>query len=165
LVESAFLRLFIAWETFIEDTFIHYMVGTPSARGIVLNRYVAPLDMQHAQSIALGNTRFVDWATPDAVRRLAGLYFHLGDPFESVLSGIHADLLDLKTVRNAAAHLSSTTTAQLDALASRKLGTPVANIGVAAFVTSPDPASVPGESILQTYERSLDAAADLIANA
>ncbi|MGI8484253.1 MAG: hypothetical protein ACR2OU_08315, partial [Thermomicrobiales bacterium] len=95
----------------------------------------------------------------------AGLFFEGGDPFETVLAQVNSDLLDLKTVRNAAAHLASTTNAQLDALATRKLSTPIAGMTVAKFVMTADPHSATGQSILQTYEATLDTAAHLIANA
>jgi hypothetical protein len=165
LVQSAFLRVFIAWESFLESTFVSYMVGRQSSTGNVLTRYASPVDADHALNMVVGGMRFVDWSTPDTVRKLARLFFDGGDPYETVLAQVNSDLLDLKTIRNAAAHLASTTNAQLDALATRKLSTPIVGITVAKFVMTADPNSTNGQSILQTYESTLDTAAHLIANA
>ena len=165
LVESAFLRIFIAWEAFLESTFILYMLGVPSIRGAVVPRCVTPRDAEHAHSIVVGGMRHADWSTPDFVRKVANLFFGGGEPYETVLSQIHSDLLDLKTVRNAAAHLSASTSTQLDALASRKLKSPSSGMTVARFVLHADPASRSGESMLQTYTASLESAAELIAQA
>ena len=165
LVESAFLRVFIAWEAFLESTFIHYMLGVPSVRGTVVPRCVTPRDAEHAHSIVVGGMRHADWSTPDFVRKVARLFFDFGEPYETVLSQIHSDLLDIKTVRNAAAHLSSSTSTQLDALASRKLKSPSLGMTVARFVMHADPSSPNGESMMQTYTASLSSAAHLIADA
>ena len=165
LVESAFLRLFVAWEAFLESTFVNYMLGTQSLQGNVLQRYVSPRNVDHAHSMVVGGMRYADWSTPDVVRKLAKLFFDGGEPYETVLAQIHADLLDLKTVRNAAAHLSSTTSTQLDSVASRVLATPVVGMTVARFVLHRNPRSATGESMMQTYSATLHAAADLIAHA
>jgi hypothetical protein len=165
LVESAFLRLFVAWEAFLESTFVNYMIGAQSLQNNVLPRYVSPRDLDHAHSMVVGGMRYADWSTPEVVRKLAKLFFDGGEPYETVLAQIHTDLLDIKTVRNAAAHLSSTTSTQLDSVASRVLSTPVAGMTVARFVLHRDPRSATGESMMQTYNATLKAAAHLIANA
>jgi hypothetical protein len=165
LVQSAFLRVFIAWETFLESTFVSYLVGSPSITGKQLTRYAAPKDRAHALGMVIGGMRFVDWTTPESVRKLASLFFDGGDPYETVLAQITSDLYDLKTIRNAAAHLASTSNAQLDALATRRLSTPTVGITVAKFIMTADPKSATGQSMLQTYEATLDTAAHLIADA
>ena len=165
-IESSFMKIFIAWELFQEQTFISYMLGNASMRGTVITRYVTPLDSNHANDLLLGgNGRFADWSTPDVVRRMARLCFANGDPYETALAAIHSDLLDLKTIRNAASHISSTTTSALDALASRKLQTPMSGCSVASLLLAIDPNSAAGDSFLTSYCNLLDAAANLIANA
>lgn len=165
LVESAFLRLFVAWEAFLEETFVNYMLGEKSLQGNILQRYVSPRDLDHAHSMVVGGMRYADWSTPDVVRKLAKLFFDGGEPYETVLAQIHTDLLDLKTVRNAAAHLSSATSAQLDAVATRVLMSPATGMTVARFVLHSNPKSATGESMIQTYSATLQTAAHLIAHA
>jgi hypothetical protein len=165
ITEAAFLRIFMAWEAFLEKSFWHYMMGQPSLSGTVIHRFASPRDEDHANRLLIGIGRFVDWSTPDVVSKLAGLFLDKGDPFESVLSAIHSDLLDLKTVRNSAAHLTSSTSVQLDALASRRLGRSCSGTSVYDFILAPDPSSAKGATILQSYMDLLDAACHRIAYA
>jgi hypothetical protein len=107
ITQAAFLKIFIAWETFLEWSLIDYMLGEPSALGNVLTRYAAPADESHAGRILVGTQKYADYSNPEIVRRLAKLFFSNGDPYETTISGIQTPLFDLKTMRNAAAHLSS----------------------------------------------------------
>lgn len=163
--EAAFLKVFIAWESLQEKAFIEYLVGTASGAGNVVQRHATPLDRAHANQMLIGVMRFVDWSTPDVVRKLSKNFFVNGEPFEGVLASIHSDLLDLKTIRNAAAHLATSTTQQLDALASRKLQRSVTGISTATLLLSVDPSSAAGNTIFETYVALLDAAAHGIVNA
>jgi hypothetical protein len=159
VVGAAFLKVFIAWETIEEKSFIEYLVGSPSAAGNVIPCFVQPRDRAHAARLLIGVGRFVDWSTPDPVRKLARNFLANGEPFERVLASIQSDLIDLKTVRNAAAHLSTTTAPLLDALASRKLQRNVSGMSAAAFLLSNDPASTAGLTVFDGYASVLEAAA------
>lgn len=163
VVESAFLRIFIAWEGFLEEVFVRYLLGQPSSTGKIAVRHVSPTSEQHARDILIGTQKYVDWANPEIVRRLARLYFVNGEPIEPVISSIQNDLFDLRTVRNAAAHLTSTTGKALDALASRRLGRVCTNITVGDFVLSADP-TTSGSSILDSCIAIIDAGAHNMAN-
>ncbi len=166
ITESAFLKMFIAWEQFLETSFVLYMMGHPSGMGNIVPKFVSPTDEGHAHRILVGTRRYVDWSTPDTARKLAGSFFASGEPYETVLTLLSNDLMDLKTIRNAAAHLSSSTTQQLDALGTRKLRRPCVNVAVydLLIAVNPDP-SAGGKTILKTYQEILEAAASLIANA
>ena len=111
------------------------------------------------------NSKYVDWSNPDIVRKLCNLYFVAGNPFDTFISSILTDLFDLKTIRNASAHLSSTTRQQLDSLGTRKLKRPCANLNVSDFIFAVDPDSPTGETILTTYLNKLDISAEGIVNA
>lgn len=165
ITQAAFVKFFIAWESFLERTLADYMRGEPSAAGSVLTRFASPTDHAHALKILIGTQKYVDYSNPEIVRKLAGLYLDNGGPFETVLSAVNIQLFDLKTIRNAAAHLSSTTTKQLDSLASRKLGPPRSGVTVYDLITSVDPSSSTGDTILRTYISELDAAAYAIVHA
>lgn len=164
VVDSAFLRIFIAWEGFLEQVFVAYLCGHPSSAGKTAVRYAAPTSDQHARDILVGTQRYVDWSNPQIVCNLAKLYLGSGEPVHPVLSSIQTDLFDLRTVRNAAAHLTSTTGKSLDALASRRLSRVCTNITVSDFILSPDPSSGAGNSVLDSYIAILNAGAYNIAN-
>ena len=162
IVSSAFLKMFIHWESFVESSFASYLTGETSTSGTIVSKHVMPADRNHALKILIGTQKYVDWANHDIVRRLANLYLEDGEPFSSNISAIARELSDLKTVRNAAAHLSSTTQHQLDALASRVLGRSISKSTVANFILQlhPDDST---KTILQKYQELLDLAADNIA--
>lgn len=161
---NSFLKIFITWENFLEDSFLNYMLGKLSTTGRALVRYVNPSDYEHAQKLLIGTQRYFDWGNVENVRKISKLYFENGDPFNSIISSIVIDLSDLRVVRNAAAHISSTTSTQLDAVASRKLARRIVNIDVSDFILSNDPNSNGTQTILDTYLAILDTAAVNIAN-
>ncbi len=163
ITDSAFLKIFISWETFLEKSFISYILGETSINGNTIIRYVKPLDANHANKLLIGTQKYVDWSNPDIVKKLSNLYFSAGNPIDTFLSSNMSDLFDLKTIRNAAAHLSSTTKPQLDSLATRKLGRQITNISVSDFIFSLDPNSATGDTILTTYLKYLDVTAEGIA--
>ncbi|RAR57652.1 hypothetical protein BCL93_11417 [Onishia taeanensis] len=162
IVSSAFLKMFIFWESFVEDTFAKYLVGEVSTNGTYVNKFVTPNDRGHALKILIGTQKYVDWANHEIVKRLSKLYFEDGEPFSTNISSITTELADLKTIRNAAAHLSSTTQHQLDALASRVLGSQVSNTTVGQFIVQLHPTNT-SRTILQNYQDILDVAAENIA--
>lgn len=162
LITSAFLKMFIYWETFIEESFSKYLTGELSTSGTKVNCYVSPKDRQHALTILIGTQKYVDWANHEIVKRLANLYFDDRNPFTSNISSISSELSDLKTVRNAAAHLSSTTRHQLDALSTRVLSKNVTNTDVATFMMELHPKDRT-KTVLLYYQNILDIAAENIA--
>ena len=164
LTDSAYIKIFITWETFLENSFIQYMLGELSILGNAITRYVQPLDEQHANSLLIGTQRYVDWSNPDIVKKLCNLHFAPDNPFDTYVSSMRADLFDLKTIRNAAVHLSTTTRQQLDSLGTRKLRRPCNNLKVSDIIFAVDPDSAANETILTTYLNKLDVSAEGIAN-
>lgn len=157
VTESMFLRMFIAWEGFLEATFIHYMLGNSSISGTIFARYANPVNDTHANQILVGTNRYVDWSNPDIVCKLANLFFNNGGPYDQVIIAIKQDVFDLKIIRNAAAHISSTTTQHLNNLGNRKLGSARASYTVYDLILATDP-QYPNNTILQTYLDTLEGA-------
>ncbi len=162
LISSAFLKMFIFWESFVEDSFSKYLTGETSTDGTTVTCFVSPNNRDHASKILIGTQKYVDWANHEIVRRLAKLYFEDGDPIASNLASIAQHLSDLKTIRNAAAHLSTTTQLQLDALSTRVLGHTISNTTVAVFVMHLHPLDTT-KTVLQYYQDFLDIVAENIA--
>lgn len=162
VITSAFLKMFIYWESFIEASFSKYLTGEPSTDGTEVTCCISPNDREHALKILIGTQKYVDWANHEIVRRLANLYLENGDPLASNIASISSELSDLKTIRNAAAHLSSTTRHQLDALSSRVLKRSITNTDVATFIMELHP-SDSTKTVLQYYQNLLDIAAENIA--
>jgi len=161
ITDVAFLKMFMAWESFLEASFTKYLLGQLSATGNVIHRYVFPKNYNHAHSILIN----VDWDNPEMVRQMAKLYFEDGEPFETYIKAINSELFDLRTIRNAALYLSSSNSCQLDALATRLLKTSCSNINVSQLILSIDPNSSINQTILDAYQLRLDIAAKGIASA
>lgn len=163
LVTSAFLKLFIAWEGFLERSFVAYLTGAVSLDGNILTKYASPIDEAHAHKILIGTQKYVDWANNEIVNRIAGIYFEGADPYMTALNSIARDLSDLRIIRNASAHISSTTQIKLDAVASRVLGITATGISVSDFVTRMSNEDST-KTILQMYQLKLDITAENIAH-
>jgi hypothetical protein len=85
---AAFLNMFIAWESFLESLLSELMIGGATINGAAPVKYVAPLNLTAAQKLLIGIMRHFDFANHDNVRKIAGLYFQNGYPFEPHLSSI-----------------------------------------------------------------------------
>ena len=136
MTQSCFVRMFVAFEEFLEQSFGHYGMGGLSLQGNAARCYANAPNLDHLHSMFIGMMRFMDWSTPDKVRELARLYFPTGGPFETPLASAHTHLLDMKTVRNAASHVSRTTTTQADTLYLRWTSQPVTSVSAYQLLTA-----------------------------
>ena len=161
---AAFLNLFIAWEGFLEDAMTKLMSGSPTISGKFPTRYVIPPTQVAAKELVIGNNKYFDYANIDFVKRLTKMYFDSGYPFEPHLSSISSDLADLRTMRNASAHITSTTQRALEALAQRIFVTPRPGITLYQLLTAVHPHSPSGQTVFSESKDKLLVAAGLIAN-
>ncbi|HUE70327.1 MAG TPA: hypothetical protein VMP01_05505 [Pirellulaceae bacterium] len=161
---AAFLNLFVAWETFLESTITNLMAGSPTLLGTLPAKCVSPANAEAALTLLTGTMRFFDFANHDNVKKMVNVYFDGGYPFEPHLSAIFSDLADLRTMRNASAHLTSTTQTSLEGLAQRIFGSPMPNIALYDMLISVDPRSPSGDTIFLTYKTKLIVTAELMAN-
>ncbi|MDI1361062.1 hypothetical protein [Methylotenera sp.] len=161
---AAFLNLFIAWESFLEDTITKLMSGSQTISGRLPNRYVVPPNQDAAKALVLGCHRYFDYANFDNVKRIVLIYFEMGYPFEPHLSSITNDLADLRTMRNASAHITTTTQKALEALAQRVFSTPQPNIDLYTLLTTSRPTSLNGNTLFAESRDKLLVTAELIAN-
>lgn len=164
ITQAAFLNLFIAWESFLEEAFALFMTGQPTISGRMPVRYVSPPDKNSAKAMIQGNQRYFDYANVDYVRKFAKLFFQDGYPFEPHLGASAVDIADMRTMRNASAHITTTTQTALEALAHRILSIPSPRITVYTLLTTSDPSSPTAETVFGTYRDKLKTAALLIAN-
>lgn len=162
---AAFLNFFVAWEGFLEDVLTKVMAGNATVLGKHPQaRYVAPASQNAAKAMVIGINKYFDYANPEFVRRVVMMYFAGGYPFEPHLSSIATDLADLRTMRNASAHISSTTQKALEALAQRVFSTPRPGVDLYTFLTATDPRHGATGTVFAAARDKLLAAASLIAN-
>jgi hypothetical protein len=105
LYEAAYLRLFLAWETFLEQTFHRYLCGHVSALGGCALTNPPYTALVAAEAAVLGGHDFVSWADPTKVVRRSQRY--MTDGFhETVLLSDQARLIHFQSIRNRVAHPS-----------------------------------------------------------
>jgi hypothetical protein len=160
---AAFLNLFIAWEKFLETSLTNLMIGEATLSGTPPVRYVSPQTLDAAREMVIGVMRYFDYANHDNMRKMVKLYFERGYPYEPHLSAILSDLADLRTMRNASAHITSTTQTPLESLAMRISGRPMPGIDLYQLLTMIDPQSATGGTVFETYKNKLIVTAELIA--
>lgn len=161
---AAFLNLFIAWEAFLESLLSEFMTGSLTTNGNAPVRYVSPPHPQAAREFVVGVRPYFDYGNHDNVRKVIRMFFQNGYPFEPHLSGIFSELSDLRTMRNASAHISSTTQTALESLALRIFGQPQAGIGLYQLLTMIDPRSAANETVFLAYKNKLVVTAELISS-
>ena len=160
---AAFLNAFIAWEAFLEASLADFMTGEPTGNGTQPVKYVSPPTITAALALIVGVMKYFDYANHEFVKKIAKVYFRDGYPYDQPLSGIVLDLADLKAMRNASAHLSTTTKTALESLALRIFGQPQPGISVYRLLTTVDPRSAAGDTVYAVYRDKLLVTAGLIA--
>jgi len=119
LYEIAYLRVFIAWEEFLEQTFLRYICGCVSALGACTLINPAYRSLADANAAVLRGNDFVSWADPVKVIQRSRRYLTLGF-HETVLSSDLSRLESFKAVRNRIAHSSEHARDEFD-IATRSL--------------------------------------------
>jgi hypothetical protein len=159
---AAFLNFFIAWETFLQNSIAHLMAGSPTIGGSFPTKYVAPGTYGEACAMIIGTMRYFYYASHENVGKSVRLYFEQGHPFEPHLGGIVSQLADLKIMRNASAHVSTTTQTAIEGLAIRVFGRPMPGITLYEMQTAVDPNSTTPETVFLSYKNKLIVTAELI---
>jgi len=163
MIEIAFLRAFLAWEGFLEESCVLYMLGQRPLRGRALVRYVLPPNRRMAQALAAGGREYAKWDGAAEVASRAERFFREGRPYASVLRGVQNTLNDAKTVRNAVAHDSESARQKFEGLVRRELTRIPPRLTVGSFLNTARLGVAPPQSFLEFYLDTLDQAADQIA--
>lgn len=160
MIELAFLRAFLAWETFLEDIFVLYMLGKRPISGRRPYRYVLPPSRDWAHEAIREGHRHAKW-DGQSVSNKATRFFRSGHPFTNVLRANQAFFEEAATIRNAIAHSSSDARDMFLRIVRNKAGTPpIANITVGAFLNAHVPASNPPVAFLDFYIDRVEFVAD-----
>lgn len=134
LVEYGILQFFGQWECFIEQCFIGYMLGGKSTSGDSPNRYVFPIDAEHAYKIVQNVNQYPDWTDIDKIVTNANNFFENGGPF-APLNTMKGTLNEIKKVRNAIAHTSKNAKRAFENLVRSKVGHAPDGITPAKFLS------------------------------
>jgi len=142
ILEWAFVNLLGAWEKFLEDCFVDYMLGVQTSSGYCPTRYVFPTDRHHALKLILAGRDFFKWTTPKRVREQATLCFENGEPFRTVLESAASDLSEMNIVRNAIVHRSAEAVEKFEVVVRNKLRTAPLGVRPGEFLSTVRPRTI-----------------------
>lgn len=113
--ELAFLRVFLGWESFLEETFCRLLCGYSGKGGKETLAGGKPYfrSISKAHSAVLGGQKFKLWHNPDHVISRAQTFFSNGR-IEQVLSSNLARIRQMSAVRHRIAHDSSDVKSKFD---------------------------------------------------
>lgn len=141
VIDGAFLTLFMAFERFLELSFLCYMMGQPGLNGNTFTRYVSPVSEENAFNMIKGNNRFADFTNRDIIVRLANNFFDAGGTY-TYLNSISGDFEEMKKIRNAISHVSVESEKSFQGLVRTKIGSLPPNMNTSTFLNT----IVPGTS-------------------
>jgi len=113
LYETSFLRIFLLWEDFLEQSFLRYLCGYESSTGPAALRAAKFPKLSDAETAVLGTRDYVSWANPDSVISRSRYYMN-GGVHETVLNSDLSRLEAFTAVRNRIAHSSDYARQQFD---------------------------------------------------
>lgn len=105
IVEHCFMQIFLAWENFLENSFILYLNAGADLQGDTYVRYGIPKDNEHAYNMLKGTKNYPDWTNINDVKCLAKIYFENGGPY-SIIENVPVEFEDIKNIRNRISHVS-----------------------------------------------------------
>jgi hypothetical protein len=160
MTELAMLRGFLAWETFLEESFLLYMVGERSSGGRAPRRMAFPDNYKMAAEWVIPEgSRYASWTEAKRVRGKAERFFAGGRPFAPVLVANISMLDEVRVLRNAIAHASVSTNQKFEALARVKLGNIPPGLTVGKFLGMTVLGSSPPVSYFESYMARIEFAA------
>ena len=160
MTELAFLRAFVGWEVFLEESFILYLLGQKPPRGRPPNRYTFPPDLRAATEWVVPEGReYARWNIATQVAIRADRHFRSGGPFASVLRRNQNTLDEARFIRNAIAHDSESAYERFEQVVRNALGTLPPRLTVGAFLGAFVPGTAPPVSFLEYYIEKIDFAA------
>jgi hypothetical protein len=149
--ELSFLRVYVAWEEFLEGSFSRFLCGARSRSGRRPTRYTSPKNLEHARKMIIGferGDRFADWSQRQKVTTRAELLFKDGSPFRTPIQAAGAELDEMRAIRDRIAHRSDTAAVQFQNVVQKRLGTAL-RINPGRFLLRVEPAS--GLTYLNIY--------------
>jgi hypothetical protein len=123
--ELSFLRMYVSWEAFLEESFSRFLCGARGTSGAVPVSFTKPNSIEHAKRILVGldrGGRYADWSRRETVVARASLLFRHGAPFSLPLTAAARDLDDMRLIRDCIAHRSRTSKDSVAKIIQRRTG-------------------------------------------
>lgn len=161
VVKQAFISVVTQWEHFLEDTAIAYSLGETSLQGWALEKYISPIDGDHANRLIKGAAIYPDWSDLKKVKDTVKALFKNGEPYLSAINGFSSKYTEIKKVRNIIVHNSIKSQDEFDTLIRNVLATSEVGISPVEFLLSQKGKAPPFYKIYITH---IENAAYQIAN-
>lgn len=140
MVEYSYLRVFVFWEEFLEESFMLYLLGVSPPKGRAPSLLIKPYSRKIADQIIREGKDFVDWAGIDNVISRAERYFRKGRPYINVRANRNV-FNDMKQIRNTIAHSSGAARKKFERLVRQELGFLPAELSPGLFLDTIIPAN------------------------
>ncbi len=132
--EASYLRMFVAWEDFLESTFVRFLCGYCTTTNFSAHTLVqAPSNLSSATTVMLGGQQYFLWHSPQRVVNKSKSFFTLGR-HETVISSATARLESLGAVRHRIAHGQDDAVTKFDAATMSLCGKRYPGANPAAFL-------------------------------
>ncbi len=163
MTEIAFLRAFLAWEAFLEESFILYLLGQRPPRGRAPYRFAFPPNQRAALEWVIPEGRdYAQWTHATHVSGRAERFFRDGRPFATVLRSYQNTLDEARFIRNAIAHQSRSARDKFETVVRGRLTILPPQLTVGGFLGTTIPGTTPPVSFLEFYISRIDLAAQQI---
>jgi len=164
LYEMAFLRIFVGWEAFLEQTFLRYLCGYSSKIGTAVISAGASFSptLARAEAAVLGGRDYVLWHNPSKVVQRSQRFFSRS-PIETVLLSNTARLEALAIVRHRIAHSQNDARQKFDTATMTIAGRRYRGSRAGAFLRDWDVSATPSVRWLEQLGHELQSIAGQIA--
>jgi hypothetical protein len=123
IAELAYLKVFLSWERFLEQSFLRYLCGCKDKR-IKMRCFVVFPNLEHASMLVTPEgRRYAEWADASTVRERAKRFFKNGEPYWSALGQVMQRLDEMRIIRNCIAHQSSHASTRFEGIVRQAIGT------------------------------------------
>ena len=157
--EAAYLRIFVAWEDFLESTFVRFLCGYTTATHHVASLLVAkPSDLTAATSVMLTGQAYFLWHNPIRVIKRSKLLFTLGR-HETVFLSAQSRLEHFGAVRHRIAHGQADAMSKFDTATMTLCGKRYRGSNPASFLRDWDISASPNARWIEIIAKELHALA------
>jgi len=163
IAEMAFLRIFIAWEIFLEESYIRFMVGAQSPSGYYPCRLLTFLNIEIARNTIRGERQeYAKWNSASDILARARIHFHGGGPYTTALNAMTTEFNEFNTIRNRIAHKSTYSRNQFNRLIRRIFGHSVRGMTPGRFLLTNNHLVAPSTTFLNYYTQIIQTASTII---
>lgn len=135
IYEAAYLLIFCAWESILEESFVRFLCGYHNGSGAqsLAAGKILSADLALARAELFGNQTYLLWHSPHYSIKRSKKWFVNGT-HESVVGSAAVDIQDFASIRHYIAHRSKDSSQQFDTAARRLSGAGVLGTRAGRFL-------------------------------